>query len=262
MVGMTKSRGLIAKRGTRAAWIKREQGRHFCGCGCEQPIRLRPEHYSEGIPRYLHGHNPQPTNPRPPRQPCACGCGDLATAGRRFISGHNGRGIPRSPGTRAKLSRSKLGDRNPQFGKKPWNAKPPAARAPCRCGCGQLAGPGRIYLSGHNVRGETGEAARAYQGGRHRRVTGYIFVLMPQHPYALADGYVQEHRLVLEQHLRETDPDSPYLERLGDQLYLRRDITAHHRNDVKDDNRPENLQPLTNGEHVALHHEQRRNHKH
>lgn len=87
---------------------------------------------------------------------------------------------------------------------------------------------------------------------------GYIYRDAPGHPYANSRGYVFEHRLIMEAHLRATQPDSPYLIQLGDQLYLRPEVTVHHRNSVATDNRIENLQPLTNGEHIALHHEQRR----
>lgn len=116
---MTKSRGLRVKRGTRTLWLTENQGRHFCHCGCGEAVPLRPEHFNVGIPTYLHGHNPQPKKPKPPRQPCACGCGKQANHGRRYTSGHNGRGKQRSEETRAKLREGKLGPKNPWYGKKP-----------------------------------------------------------------------------------------------------------------------------------------------
>lgn len=67
-------------------------------------------------------------------------------------------------------------------------------------------------------------------GSRVRLNTGYIKVHTPQHPRANCDGYVLEHRLVMEQ-------------KLGRQLYPFENV--HHMNGVRDDNRPENLELWT-----------------
>jgi hypothetical protein len=41
-----------------AAWIKDNEGKHFCKCGCGGPIMLKPFHTkpSSGVPRYIKGH--------------------------------------------------------------------------------------------------------------------------------------------------------------------------------------------------------------
>lgn len=87
------------------------------------------------------------------------------------------------------------------------------------------------------------------------RVNGYVRVHAEDHPYA-SDGYVFEHRLVYEQHLRKTDPNSPHLIQLGTQLYLHPDVVVHHINGVKDHNEVENLQAMSTDEHTRLHHDQ------
>jgi hypothetical protein len=57
---------------------------------------------------------------------------------------------------------------------------------------------------------------------------GYVMLQAPEHPRAPSgNGYVFEHILVMEQLLGR---------------YLCRDETVHHRNGVRDDNRPENLE--------------------
>lgn len=71
-----------------------------------------------------------------------------------------------------------------------------------------------------------------WNGGK-KTSKGYIFVHLPEHPNAVAGKYVLEHRLVMEKELGR---------------YLRPNETVHHKNGIKDDNRPENLE-LWNGAH-------------
>jgi hypothetical protein len=56
---------------------------------------------------------------------------------------------------------------------------------------------------------------------------GYAMVRLPDHPRAKTHGYVFEHILVMEELLGRS---------------LTRDETVHHRNGVRNDNRPENLE--------------------
>lgn len=64
-----------------------------------------------------------------------------------------------------------------------------------------------MYGKGHLIAGEnnpmygrTGPDSPAWRGGRKIREDGYIMARNPDHPLA-SDGYVLEHRLVMEQHL-------------------------------------------------------------
>lgn len=70
-----------------------------------------------------------------------------------------------------------------------------------------------------------------------RDSAGYIRVWQPDHPKAFRNGWVLEHRIVMEGVVGR---------------YLETDEHVHHINGIKDDNRPENLAVLGHGEHSTL----------
>lgn len=76
-------------------------------------------------------------------------------------------------------------------------------------------------------RDQAGSKNHMWKGGRWKNSTGYISILVPDHPYKNSKGYVAEHRLVMEKSVGR---------------YLRPFEMVHHRNHIKDDNRIENLQ--------------------
>lgn len=79
-------------------------------------------------------------------------------------------------------------------------------------------------------RDDSGASNGHWRGGRTRHKRGYMMVLSPGHPRADKARYVFEHVLVME-------------ETLG--WYLLPGENVHHRNGIKDDNRPENLELWT-----------------
>ena len=79
--------------------------------------------------------------------------------------------------------------------------------------------------------------ARPNTRGWYKTAMGYIQVHQPDHPSASKTGYVMEHRLVMEKVLGR---------------YLERHEVVHHKNRLKADNRPENLEVMSKKQHDSL----------
>jgi hypothetical protein len=78
------------------------------------------------------------------------------------------------------------------------------------------------------TRGDVGTPEKERPGGsRFVMRAGYVKIHMPDHPGAASDGYVLEHRIVMEHVLGR---------------HLRKEESVHHKNGIRDDNRPENLE--------------------
>jgi hypothetical protein len=83
---------------------------------------------------------------------------------------------------------------------------------------------------------------------------GYLYLLVHGHPFATQGGrYVFEHRLVVEQWMRDEAPDHHFLVAFDGVLYLRPEIDIHHRDENKRNNRPKNLLACTKAAHRAIH---------
>lgn len=114
----------------------------------------------------------------------------------------------------------------------------------CQCDCGTekpvcqsdlLAGTSRscgclIVEAAHRRRGENNSG---WKGGRFVDRWGYVLINGPKHPNARTNGMVAEHIAVMSELLgRPLQPEE----------------TVHHKNGIRSDNRPENLE-LWTGRH-------------
>lgn len=86
-----------------------------------------------------------------------------------------------------------------------------------------------------------------------RKNNGLIerMVYNPSHPYADRNGRIKEHRLLVEQNYKMFD--DKYFEVINGEHYLKKNVDVHHINFNHNDNRIENLIPLTRAEHTKLH---------
>lgn len=77
-----------------------------------------------------------------------------------------------------------------------------------------------------------------WKGGRTVIKAGYVKVKNRKHPFCNKDGYVYEHRLVIERYIGR---------------YLKPSEHCHHINKIKDDNIPQNLMAFTtNSTHIKF----------
>jgi len=78
-----------------------------------------------------------------------------------------------------------------------------------------------------------------WKGGRIKDPHGYILIKKRDHPNCNSNGYVMEHRLVMEKKLGR---------------YLTKEEVVHHKNKIRDDNRIENIELFEdNSKHMLFH---------
>lgn len=104
----------------------------------------------------------------------------------------------------------------------------------CECGCGQPVTPHKYYPRrfriGHSTKFRRGEKGANWRGGMKKH-KGYNKVYKPDHPFCDSQGYVLEHRLVMENHIGR---------------YMTQKEEVHHIDRNKQNNKIENLMLFEN----------------
>ena len=98
-----------------------------------------------------------------------------------------------------------------------------------------------------------GEEHPNWSGGEIITESGYRLIKVYEHPFN-ASGYLQEHRLIVEEHMQKNFPNHEFMETIDDIPYLKKSVIIHHRNEVKTCNDLENLICMRNqGVHFGWH---------
>lgn len=136
-----------------------------------------------------------------------------------------------SEDTRKKISLATMGDKNHNFGKHHPN------ETKRKIGIKQI---GNTNTRGYHFSdvsklkmslAHQGEKCWNWKGGRVIASNGYVLIKNLNHPFRDKNGYVAEHRLVMEKFLGR---------------YLTKKELIHHLNGIHDDNRIKNLELWTN----------------
>lgn len=156
-----------------------------------------------------------------------------------FSKTHKGKVV--SEQTREKLRKANKGKSYHNNGRgSGWHHSEETKRKISEANKGNIYPPLSIEARKKISEAHKGSKNAMWKGGIKITGSGYRYIYKPEHPYATKDGYVIEHRLVLEKKLGKILP---------------KNVHIHHINGIKTDNRIENLMIFrNNSEHIKYHH--------
>lgn len=185
-----------------------------------------------------------------PQMPCGCGCGEMIPAIRsdgkpaQFKSGHNAPEHQFQPG-HGLLRKTPV----PRGADSPnWKGGRP-----------QKSGKDTRFQPGHAPLRKTpvprGPENPNWKGGEATLRKGYVRAwITPEQAALWPTGWVAKNsHYILRSHKvwNEAHPDD----------FVQKGEEVHHENEIRDDDRPENLRKMTSAEHDALHWRKRKKHK-
>lgn len=98
-----------------------------------------------------------------------------------------------------------------------------------------------------------GSMHKNWKGGMTVHSAGYLYVHIAEHPFSGNAGYIFEHRVVMEQWMREEVPHHEFLVEVNGIKYLSPEIDVHHMDEIKGNNVRENLVACTPAAHRMIH---------
>ena len=117
------------------------------------------------------------------------------------------------------------------------------------------------YMKGKNNHqyGLVGDKNTSFKGNEIISEFGYILEYCPDHPFphdkSVKGTRVFQHRLIIERNYQNFNPE--YFIEINGKFYLKPEYSVHHINEIKTDNRLENLQIITRSEHTSIHNKEK-----
>ena len=177
---------------------------------------------------------------------CQCGCREQVKVHNgkpnKFIIGHTTKNkIPWNKGRKRTFSHTEEAKRKigvAARGNQNMKGKKQTEEAKEKI---RLAGIGKTHTEETKLKLSEAKKGRLnpnWKGGM-QKVNGYVYELCPDHPNANSGGCVAKHRVIMEDYLGR---------------YLESDEIPHHCNEIKNDNRIENLELILWADHTRHHH--------
>lgn len=118
-----------------------------------------------------------------------------------------------------------------------------------------------LYMSGtgnhqYGLKGNQNSSFKGQEIIRKNNCQHDIMVYQPEHPYASKTGRVKKHRRVVELNAEKYNPK--YFELIDGNRYLKPEYRVHHIDGNHANNNIDNLQVVTQSEHMKIHHVLRR----
>lgn len=125
----------------------------------------------------------------------------------------------------------------------------------CSRKCCAILRSEKMKGKGNHQYGLIGENNSSFKGKETISNYGYILEHCPGHPKPHDKSHktarVKQHRLIVERNYEKFD--SKFFEIISGWIVLKQNYDVHHINEIKTDNRIENLVVLTRSEHTKLH---------
>lgn len=119
----------------------------------------------------------------------------------------------------------------------------------CSMDCKKIFDSKRMSGEGNHQYGLKGSLNASWKSDERISTYGYKLIRSPAHPFKNGDGFIFEHRLIVEANM--LIPENTIV--INGSKYLSPDWDVHHIDFNRLNNKPSNLFPLPNGLHMSFH---------